>query len=146
MVPKPFPFQIGVGVDICRINRIASILRPVSTRNRWARRVFTRLEWPALCRRFDCAANAKKECDEESEVLKNRSDRNGKLDHADKIDSAAWMLPSLSPYSSILEDEDETAYWSAIADDRSALGVLARHLAGRLGFLRIPLGREELGR
>lgn len=48
-------------------------------------------------------------------------------------DNAIWMLPRLSGYSSIFEDEK--SFWSAIADERSALGALARHLAGRSDFL-----------
>ena len=43
--------------------------------------------------------------------------------------NAIWMLPRLSGYSSTFEDEN--LYRSAIADERSTLGVLARHLAGR---------------
>ena len=42
-----------------------------------------------------------------------------------------WMLPKLSTLKSILENQE--AYWSAIGDDRSRLGILARHLAGRSG-------------
>lgn len=112
MAPKPFPFPIGVGVDICRIDRIAAILREENTRNRWARRVFTRLEWPALMSKFKNA---------------NRVDRKP---HKQEKNSP-WMLPKLTAHSSILDNEDQTAFWSAIADDRSVLGRLARYLAGR---------------
>ena len=48
-------------------------------------------------------------------------------------DNTIWMLPRLPEYSSIAEDDD--SYWSVIADERSALGSLARHLAGRSDFL-----------
>ena len=48
-------------------------------------------------------------------------------------DNTIWMLPRLHEYSSIAEDDD--SYWSLIADKRSALGSLARHLAGRSVFL-----------
>lgn len=43
-------------------------------------------------------------------------------------------LPKLSNQSSILEDNDESRYWSAIADERSGLGDLMRYLAGRSAF------------
>lgn len=52
MVPKAFPYPIGVGTDICQVHRIASFLRRRDIRERWARRVFTRLEWPSLWRAF----------------------------------------------------------------------------------------------
>ena len=48
-------------------------------------------------------------------------------------DNTIWMLPTLPHYSSI--SEDDASYWSVIADERSALGSLARHLAGRSDFL-----------
>ncbi|KAL9042475.1 MAG: hypothetical protein Q9214_003768, partial [Letrouitia sp. 1 TL-2023] len=49
MPPKPFPFLLGVGVDIARIARFTRLLeRGDQEFLRWARRVFTRLELPAL--------------------------------------------------------------------------------------------------
>ena len=52
---------------------------------------------------------------------------------ANHYDNANWMLPKLSGYSSTFEVDE--LYWSAIADERSTLGALARHLAGRSDFL-----------
>lgn len=48
-------------------------------------------------------------------------------------DNTIWMLPGLPQCPSISENDD--SYWSVIADERSALGSLARHLAGRSDFL-----------
>lgn len=129
MAPKPFPFPIGIGIDVCRVNRIASILRHEHTRNRWARKIFTRLEWPALCRKLQRVEKTIADPVGQADAVNNV-----KLDDEAKTvvkyyDNAKWMLPSLSGYSSTLEDEN--SYWSAIADDRSTLGALARHLAGR---------------
>ena len=127
--PKPFPFPIGIGIDVCRVNRIAPILRHEHMRNRWARKVFTRLEWPALCERLQLAVKA-------TEKPAGQVDKASvqKLDVEDQAvaetcDNSVWMLPRLSVCTSI--SADENSYESAIADERSALGALARHLAGR---------------
>lgn len=131
--PKPFPFPIGIGIDLCRVNRIAAILRHEYTRNRWARKIFTRLEWPALCRRFQRVETAIGEPVEQLDVASDERTEIEDQKIAKKYDNAIWMLPGLSGYSSILEDE--SLYWSAIADERSPLGALARHIAGRSDFL-----------
>ncbi|KAI4110543.1 MAG: hypothetical protein LQ339_001409 [Xanthoria mediterranea] len=53
MVPKPFPFPVGVGVDICHVKRISSILNKQDDYvTRWAKKVFTRQEWPSLWQSF----------------------------------------------------------------------------------------------
>ena len=58
-------------------------------------------------------------------------------------DNTIWMLPRLPEYSSIPEDND--SHWSTIADERSALGYLARHLAGRSDSLtRIRIERSPV--
>lgn len=129
LAPKPFPFPIGIGVDMCRVNRVAAILRYENTRNRWARKVFTRLEWPALCRRLQRVEKAIGEPVGQADAARDQ-----KLDDEDQAiagyyENATWMLPRLSGYSSIFEDEN--SYWSAIANKRSTLGALAHHLAGR---------------
>ena len=136
MIPKPFPFPIEIGVDICRTARIASLLRQERTRNRWAQRVFTRLEWPALVRRFQRVDRA------DGETYSQAQNRQQQLKHAREGSGEStrypeqdiWMLPKLSTLTFILENQE--AYWSAIGDDRSRLGILARHLAGRLGSPR----------
>lgn len=53
MAPKPFPYPLGVGVDMCHIPRLYRILGQQGNYvTRWARRVFTRLEWPHLSQKF----------------------------------------------------------------------------------------------
>lgn len=53
MAPKPFPFPIGVGVDICYLPRLGMILNKQDDYvTRWARKIFTRQEWPGLWQKF----------------------------------------------------------------------------------------------
>lgn len=127
MAPKPFPFPIGVGVDICKINRIAALVRQDDLRNRWARRVFTRLEWTGLCRRIQQANLLEGE-----PISQAKKEMQNSTDSEKKLVNDVWTLPKLSKHSFTLENEDESAYWSAITDDRSRLGRLVRYLAGRL--------------
>ena len=132
MAPKPFPFPIGIGIDVCRVNRIAAILRSEQTRNRWARKVFTRLEWPALCRRLQRVEKAEAGPNGQADAAGDPKPDSENHVIADDYDNSIWMLPQLSKHLSIFEDE--RLYWSAIADERSALGALSRHLAGRSDF------------
>lgn len=48
MPSKAFPFPIGVGIDLIQTSRTESILKDHYKFNRWAQRVFTRLEWPFI--------------------------------------------------------------------------------------------------
>ncbi|KAL8927487.1 MAG: hypothetical protein Q9208_002292 [Pyrenodesmia sp. 3 TL-2023] len=53
MGPKPFPYPIGVGVDICQFTRLYRTLAHDSEKvTRWARKVFARREWPILHQKF----------------------------------------------------------------------------------------------
>lgn len=53
MAPKPFPFPVGVGVDICHLKRFSFILSKQDDYvTRWAKKVFTRQEWPSLWQSF----------------------------------------------------------------------------------------------
>ena len=126
VAPRPFPFPIGIGTDVCQISRIADILRHEHKRNRWARKLFTRLEWPALC---DTLRRAKGQ----AEVPSDQRLENEEPAIAKDYDNEIWMLPRLSGYSPIFEDDN--SYWSAIADQRSPLGKLVCRLAGRSDFL-----------
>ena len=47
MPPKPFPFKIGIGTDICEIERMGAIIQ-TGYHTRWARKVLTYLEWPSF--------------------------------------------------------------------------------------------------
>lgn len=129
MAPKPFPLPISIGIDICRVNRIAAILRHEYTRNRWARKIFSRLEWPGLCKRLRRAERVTREPVGQTDAASNQKMDKENQAIAENYDNTIWMLPRLSGYSSIFDDEK--SYWSAIGDERSALGDLARHLAGR---------------
>ncbi|KAI4138867.1 MAG: hypothetical protein L6R39_006570 [Caloplaca ligustica] len=49
MPPKPFPYPLGVGVDIVQISRFFRTIGHSSDAvTHWARKVFTRQEWPNL--------------------------------------------------------------------------------------------------
>lgn len=124
MAPKPFPFPFSVGVDVCRISRIAALLRHKDVRNRWARRVFTRLEWPVICRRFERANRL-----EGHSVREAQKERQQSADVEKKPENDIWMLPDLSTQAEILGDDG--VFQSAVADPRSRLGALAGFLAGR---------------
>ena len=52
MPPKPFPFALGVGTDICRVARLVPVANDAVRLNLWAKRVFTRLEWPMVYERL----------------------------------------------------------------------------------------------
>ncbi|KAI4169866.1 MAG: hypothetical protein LQ343_005415 [Gyalolechia ehrenbergii] len=53
MAPKPFPYPIGVGVDICHIPRLYNLVgKRTHYVTRWAKKVFTRLEWHRLWQEF----------------------------------------------------------------------------------------------
>ena len=133
MAPKPFPFPISIGIDVCQVNRIAAILRHEHTRNRWARKTFTHLEWPALCRRLQRVEKVMEEPIGQTDAASDQKLDDESQAVGESYDNAIWMLPRLSRFSLIFQDEN--LYWSAIADERSALGALARHLAGRSDFL-----------
>lgn len=48
MPSKTFPFPIGIGIDLIQTARIEGILKDQYKLNRWAQRIFTRLEWPFI--------------------------------------------------------------------------------------------------
>ncbi len=127
MGPKPFPFPIGIGVDICRVNRVANLLQKENIRNLWARKVFTRLEWPGLCRRLQRANRSEDESARQSE----RERDNTMV--PENVGDNVWMLPKLSKHLEVLSDPE--AYWLTVADQRSRLAILTRHLAGRSGLI-----------
>jgi len=120
MGAKPFPSPYRTGHDICQASRIATLLQQETTRNRWARRVFTRLEWPALVRRFQHAARADGEDEQQYQAPGERSAHQ-------KV--GIWLLPKLSRFTMLSNDPDQCR--AAIADRKSPLGSLVRHLAGR---------------
>lgn len=123
MPPRPFPYPISSGIDACSVHRIASILRSPDLTNRWARRVFTRLEWPGLWSRFletQRALAASGGSHWRQSVLDNQL---AKIRHPSIVDESVWMLPRLSvnaPHDTVRPLEDQVSFMG-----------LARHLAGR---------------
>ena len=59
MAPKPFPLPVGIGVDICQIRRLSFMLNKQDDYvTRWAKKVFTRREWPSLWQSFHRAVTS----------------------------------------------------------------------------------------
>lgn len=75
MAPKPFPYPLGIGTDICHIHRIHCLMQNESTVNRWLRKVSSRLEWPYLVRKFNMSL------DSPTSLPANDVDLNLKLPH-----------------------------------------------------------------
>lgn len=48
MPSKIFPFPIGIGIDLVQTTRIEGVIKDQYKLNRWAQRIFTRLEWPFI--------------------------------------------------------------------------------------------------
>ena len=127
MVPKPFPFPLGIGIDVCKIPRIARLISNPQARDRWAQKVFTRLEWPELCRRMDrvqstTVTNAQGENPYRNPLSGNRVTHTRE---SARIDKSIWMLPEISPQCFNWENG------RIIYDSQSPMGALIRHLAGR---------------
>lgn len=136
MAPRPFPYPLGVGVDICQVHRVAGFLRREELRNRWARKVFTRLEWPEIRKSFLRAQRAN--TDQRGNAIRKDPEayqrENKEFEDEDVgVENSLWMLPSLSNFSKLLDDPNNNNYMTAISNERSPLGTLARHLAGRSG-------------
>ena len=120
MAPRPFPFPLSTGVDVCYVNRIAGILRRDETRDRWIQKVFTRLEWPEMCDRIE-AANVGVSYKEYKDTKDDLEGGNSK--------SGAWELPNLNNHVTTLSENK--LFTAAISDFRSNLGRLARFFSGR---------------
>ena len=107
MPPKPFPFPLSVGSDICSMERIGSIVHAPTSFNRFARRVFTRLEWPSLLDMIS-KTGAK-------HLISNR-------DYAYRLEKRLPILylPTIDISNTILTGEE-----------KSNEGELVRYLAGR---------------
>lgn len=129
---KPFPSPYCPGHDICQISRIAAILRDEATLSHWARRVFTRLEWPALVRRFEQAGGIGKDSNmvtgvrgyQQSRKEDTLAGEGGRTQHP-----PFRMLPTLPIYTQLSQESNK--FEAAFADESSPLRGLVRHLAGR---------------
>ena len=59
MAPRPFPLPVGIGVDICQLRRLSFLLNKQDDYvTRWAKKVFTRQEWPSLWQSFHRAVTS----------------------------------------------------------------------------------------
>ena len=122
---KPFPSSYSIGHDVCEIRRIAFIMRYDHRLQNWARRVFTRLEWPLLVRRFQQAGG------EIDNHHKMRHDASGQKKQ--RYDEDICKVPML-PEAVLSRDTDK--FEASVADLTTPLRRLASHLAGRFDRLR----------
>ncbi|KAL9103156.1 MAG: hypothetical protein Q9163_001761 [Psora crenata] len=135
MVPKPFPYPLGVGTDICNTNRIAGLLRLRDVRERWVRRTFTRLEWPAIWQSFQrvrlmsLGDNGNRAAKDYEYFVKKEEDasRATGLQNENQI----WSLPDLSTVAGDIGHMGRDSFSKILADGNHPLGPLTRHLAGR---------------
>ena len=91
MPPKPFPFPLGVGIDVCQTERILNIIEDGDRLNRWARRIFTRLEWPWIYQKINLAyegiqTQALSESTSEAELLLPQVSKDILLDYKTRAD------------------------------------------------------------
>lgn len=127
MVLKPFPFPLDIGIDVCKIPRIARLISDPEVCNRWAQRVFTRLEWPQLCRLVEkvqptTVTHVQKENPYRKTLPEARVTHTRECA---RIDKSIWMLPEIPP---------ERFQWvngKIVYTRQSPVGVLVRYLAGR---------------
>lgn len=59
MPPKPFPYPLRIGVDMCSMPRLGQHITDSNWLNRYTRKHFNRLEWPELCIRVAAALEGK---------------------------------------------------------------------------------------
>ena len=133
MVPKPFPFPFNVGTDICSINRIADLLRQRHIRERFVRRIFTRLEWAQIWKSFERVSLTQwKTCsnlageDRDNYVI---GERYAATASNSKTNCATLNLPDVPGPSSGLGSSE--AFDRAVKEGASTLGELIQHLGGR---------------
>ena len=106
MSPKPFPYPLAIGIDVCKVGRMYQLMRKGPRMTSFARRVFTRSEFMALRLRF-----LKMHADDPETKIPEEDPAN--------YENCQWTLPSLK------FDED-----TRNADPN--IFRLAEYLAGRL--------------
>lgn len=114
MPSKTFPFPIGIGIDLIQTTRIEGILKDQYKLNRWAQRIFTRLEWPFISHH----------CQQHAATLGPMHTNNS---HPELI------LPKLWQNTDIMADVAETGTLPPLTYQ------LVRLLAGRSVFLLLVL-------
>jgi hypothetical protein len=113
MPPKPFPYPIGIGIDVCQPIRVLKLLTDSRTLNHWLMKVFNRLEWPALRSRFKLADNVSP--------------------HIAEIGALDEFLPVSvdGEQSLILRQPWRPTTGSTLNNAPAVTSALAQHLAGR---------------
>ena len=135
MAPKPFPFPLGIGIDVCKSVRIVHFLQSSRLSNQWARKVFTRLEWPDLLRQFE--STRLQMVDVTGDAI--RIDRNS-------MDTRyGWLLPDI-PIKGSNDDlygirSRETVSGESLIHEHTPTASLIGYLAGRYAIF-IYLGRN----
>lgn len=116
MSSKTFPFPIGVGIDLIQTTRIEGILKDQYKLNRWAQRIFTRLEWPFISHN----------CQQHAATLGQTYTNNSRPE---------LILPKLWQNTNVMADMAETRTLPPLTYQ------LVRLLAGRSVFLLLVLVR-----
>ena len=150
MAPKPFPYPIGLGIDICHIPRLSGLLgRQDDYVTLWARKVFTRLEWPHLWLRFH-EAHMQRSSSEISKAqlklphIKRIRTQEQRKNPASSLVNNSQLLPTESSADEAeqhnnIHDENPSTNGTAQSSTASAtqplsparFRLLAQHLAGR---------------
>ena len=133
MVPKPFPYPLNIGTDLCSVQRIAGLLNHRRPREQFIRRNFTRLEWPLIWKSFQRASDSPNSYNawiNPNTASVSRLEQIAKADERPLAEELSiWSLPEWSkPRKSYNED---------VLEESSPIGNLVRHVAGR--FVSIPI-------
>lgn len=119
MGPKPFPYPIGVGIDICQFTRLYHNLSHDSERvTRWARKVFARREWPILHQIFYRASNNRTRFDSLKASLWLPQVRS--IKQLDKATASSYTESKYS-FRRLQPGEDEATLEHDTSDPRAAL-------------------------
>lgn len=133
MVPKPFPYPLNIGIDLCSVQRIAGLLSHRRPREQFITRNFTRLEWPLIWKSFQRASDSPNSYNawiNPKIASLSRLEQIAKADERPLAEELSiWSLPEWSkPRKSYNED---------VLEESSPIGNLVRHVAGR--FASIPI-------
>ena len=132
MVPKPFPYPLNIGTDLCSVKRVAGLLSHRRPREQFVRRNFTRLEWPLIWKSFQRASDSPNSYN--AWIKPNTAS----VSHFEQIakagerplaeDLSIWSLPDWA--------KPRKSYNEEVLEETSPIGNLIRHVAGR--FASIP--------
>ncbi|KAL8933884.1 MAG: hypothetical protein Q9211_005529 [Gyalolechia sp. 1 TL-2023] len=138
MAPKPFPYPIGVGVDICHIPRLYNLVgKPSHYVSRWAKKIFTSLEWPYLWRKFYEISNLRTPS-EISKVqlwipeVERTMTQTQRTHHASSAAEATHSLPNDTAHNLACDGHaDASPLLPSLPVPTHHAKLLAQHLAGR---------------